>query len=329
MKVIKGGIQTFVEDWPGRLLYLNKGLAVSGAADYYALRAGNLLVGNPTGEAALEILAGFFEAEFEESTAIAFTGADMGATINGEPVPIWQTIEVQKGDLLKVKSARGKGLICYLAVAGGIDVPSIWGSKSTCSTEGYGGYYGRKLAPGDVINFGKPYVLIKDVVGRKFKKELVPQYSSETKLRATVGPNAFPEFFTEEGIAKFFNKPYQVDNNANRGAYRLRIPKEDFKGVFARESGGMAGKHPSMTPMQPYRTPGGLNIGGDSAALLFVDGVSAGGFLCSLAVISADTWKIGQTVPLKGTIEFIPCTHEEASYLLAEQEKIFTLDSIE
>jgi len=65
LKVINGGIETLVEDWPGRLGYLGKGMSASGAFDNVALGLGNILVGNAAGEAGLEITGGFFEAEFD------------------------------------------------------------------------------------------------------------------------------------------------------------------------------------------------------------------------------------------------------------------------
>ena len=330
MKVLKSGVQAFVEDWPGRLKYQNKGVAVSGATDSYALRMGNLLVGNKTGEAGIEIIAGFFSVEFLKDHAISLTGADMRPMINGEPVPMWEAIAVKKGDILTTQTPRGRGFVMYLNVAGGVDVPLVWGSKSTCTTGGYGGFEGRALKAGDVLKFGASAFAQSDIVGRKLKKEYIPEYSDAVRVRATVGYFASPNYFTEQGMEVFFNHPYQVDNNANRGALRLRIPKEKFyDNMFARTTGGVAGDHPSMCAMTPYRVPGGLNIGGDSAALFHVEGVSAGGFICPLAVISADIWKIGQAVPLQSTIEFIPCDHKEAAALLKEQEKLFSESSVE
>jgi len=153
LKVLNGGIETLVEDWPGRLGYLGKGMASSGAFDNVALQFANLLVGNIPGEAGLEIAGGYFEGEFTDDAVISLTGTDMKPTINGQPVPLWESIQVNKGDAIKFGHFGEFGFRTYLAVAGGIDVPVYLKSKSTCIFGGYGGFEGRKLQPGDVIKF--------------------------------------------------------------------------------------------------------------------------------------------------------------------------------
>ena len=77
LKIINGGIQAVVEDWPGRLGYLGAGMAPAGAMDNVALELGNLLVGNPNGEAGIEITAGLFVARFDEPAVISVTGTDI------------------------------------------------------------------------------------------------------------------------------------------------------------------------------------------------------------------------------------------------------------
>ena len=144
LKIINGGIQAVVEDWPGRLGYLGAGMAPAGAMDNVALELGNLLVGNPNGEAGIEITAGLFVARFDEPAVISVTGTDMKATINEEPFPLWENIKVEAGDKVKFGSYGERGFRAYLCVAGGVDVPVYLGSKSTCLFGSYGGYSDRK-----------------------------------------------------------------------------------------------------------------------------------------------------------------------------------------
>ena len=87
LEIINGGIETVVEDWPGRLGYLGKGMSASGALDNVALGLANLLVGNKPGEGGLEIAGGYFEAEFTVESVIAICGTDMKPTINGQQIP--------------------------------------------------------------------------------------------------------------------------------------------------------------------------------------------------------------------------------------------------
>ena len=87
LRVINGGIETVVEDWPGRIGYLDNGMASSGAFDNVALGFANLLVGNPVREAAIEIAGGYFEAEFGGDAVISVTGTDMKPTVTISPFP--------------------------------------------------------------------------------------------------------------------------------------------------------------------------------------------------------------------------------------------------
>lgn len=328
IRVIEGGVQALVEDWPGRVQSRRRGVAMSGAVDDVACRAANLLVGNPVGdfagngmgEACLEIRGGDFEAEFTEDTVIAITGADMGQTINNAKVPLWASIKVTKGDKIKFGAPKELGFTSYLGIAGGIDVPLVWGSKSTCTKECYGGFEGRQLQVGDELKLGKPRIKLEDLEGRKFNKSLIPEYQRAWEVRAIPGPKAAPDYFTEEGMDLWYSKPFQVDHNSNRGAYRLRHPKP----IFARETGGVGGVHPAMVILEPYSDPGALNVGGDFGILLFKDAVSIGGYVVALTVINVDLWKIGQAAPLRDSIQFVYCTPEEARQALIEREVMFT-----
>ena len=156
LKIIQGGVQAVVEDWPGRLGYMGAGMAPAGAMDNVALEFGNLLVGNEKGEAGIEIAVGMFNAQFEKDTVIAVTGADLGATLNGKKLPMWESVRVSAGDKLKFRTYGENGFRAYLSIAGGIDVPVYLGSKSTCLVGGYGGYEGRPLKTDDVLETGSP-----------------------------------------------------------------------------------------------------------------------------------------------------------------------------
>ena len=169
LKVINGGIETLVEDWPGRLGYLGKGMSASGAFDNVSLGFANVLVGNPSGEAGLEITGGFFEAEFSNTTVIAVTGTDMKVSINGESIVMWESLQVEKGDIIKFFQIGAVGFRSYLAVAGGIDVPAYLGSKSTCVFGSYGGFNGRKLEAGDEIQIGEPKGSFSELSGNRLK----------------------------------------------------------------------------------------------------------------------------------------------------------------
>jgi len=134
LKVINGGVETLVEDWPGRLGYLGKGMASSGAFDNVALQFANLLVGNVPGEAGLEITGGYFEAEFVDNGVISLTGTDMKPTINDQPVPMWEAMAVNQGDKIKFGHFGEFGFRTYMGIAGGIVIPEYtreWRLRAT------------------------------------------------------------------------------------------------------------------------------------------------------------------------------------------------------
>jgi len=325
LKVINGGIETLVEDWPGRLGYLGKGMASSGAFDNVALQFANLSVGNVPGEAGLEITGGYFEAEFVEDGVISLTGTDMQPTINDQPVPMWESMAVSKGDKIKFGHFGEFGFRIYMGIAGGIDVPPYLKSKSTCIFGGYGGFEGRKLEPGDIVKSGKPNQDLKSLTGRKLRKGVIPEYSREWQLRATPGPNAAPDYVTQEGMDFLFENSFKIQHTSNRSAYRLDEVPDYF---FARKDGGVGGSHPSNIVDHAYAMRGALNVCGNTPIILIADGPTLGGYFCALTVINADLWKIGQGTPSRDFIKFDLCTQDEATEARREQKALFTEESL-
>lgn len=321
LKVINGGIETIVEDWPGRLGYLGKGMAASGALDNLALGLANLLVGNPAGEAGLEIAGGYFEAEFTADTVMAVTGTDMKPTLNSEPVEMWTSVQVKKGDHLTFFHFGEKGFRSYLAVAGGIEVPMYLGSKSTCIFGSYGGFEGRKLAPGDRVPFGAPKAPLAELAGRKVKPDYMPEYETEWQVRAMPGPNTCPDYVTREGMDYLFAHSFKIQHTSNRSAYRLDELADSF---FARQDGGVGGSHPSNIVDHAYAIRGALNICGNTPVILIGDGPTLGGYFCALHVINADLWKIGQGTPTRDRIRFVHCTEQEAVKARVRQKELLS-----
>ena len=156
LEFLEGGFQTSVQDYPGRVGYWWVGIPPSGPMDPLALRLANMLVDNPSGEAGLEITATGPKIKFQEDNVIAITGASFQPKIDGEPIPMWESVGVKKDQILSFGLIQKYGFRAYLSVAGGIDVPSYLGSKSTVFIYGkIGGFEGRCLMRGDVLKTGK------------------------------------------------------------------------------------------------------------------------------------------------------------------------------
>ena len=323
IKILSGGIEMLVEDWPGRLGYMGLGMAAAGAADNLALQLGNLLVGNKAGEAGIEIAGGYCKVEFEKDMVIALTGADMEPTLNGEAFPMWETVAVKKGDVIALShfGASG-GFRDYLCVEGGIDVPEYLGSKSTCLFGNYGGFEGRKLAEGDELKTGEPTGA---VAGKKINPKYIPEYTHVWELRTIPGPNSAPDYVTPEGMDYLYSAEFKISHNANRAAHRLSEVPANF---WAREDGGKGGSHPSNIVDHGYNIRGGINVTGNTPSLLIADGPTLGGFVCVGQVINADLWKIGQGIPSMDKIKFILTTSDEAIKAREEREAMLAADDL-
>jgi urea carboxylase len=303
-EVVEGGIQTTVQDYPGRLRMQAKGFFPAGPMDHFAHRAANLLVGNEERAATLEITLGNFRVRFDGDAAIAVAGAEAPVTVDGETIALWESHEVPAGAELAIGIAPGPGFRLYLAVAGGFDVPELFGSRATYTMGALGGFEGRALQAGDRLPLGQAAA---NGVARRFRADARPSYSREWEVRVLRGPQAAPDFLTENDMETLFGRAWPIDRNSNRTGVRL----ESHKFEWARRSGGIAGGHPSNILDNSYPV-GALNVNGDLPVILGPDGPTAGGFLVAATLIHADFWKIGQFRPVGDTVRFREVTLEEA-----------------
>lgn len=151
LKVIKAGLLDAIQD-AGRYGHQHLGINPTGAMDKYALAVANALVGNQPGEAAIEIHFPASVFLFTQPALIAFAGADLSASINGEPVQPHRPLIVDKMDLLQFHRPV-HGARVYLAVAGGFAIESWLNSKSTHLKAKAGGWLGRQLMKDDELLF--------------------------------------------------------------------------------------------------------------------------------------------------------------------------------
>lgn len=150
--VLSPGLFTTVQDG-GRTGWRHLGVGGAGALDAHAHVLANLLVGNDANAATLEITLAGPRLHFARATRIALCGADIDAHCDGVPLPTARPIGIPVGGSVSLGACR-RGARAYLAVAGGIDVPRVLGSRSTDLRGGFGGCEGRPLQAGDVLPFG-------------------------------------------------------------------------------------------------------------------------------------------------------------------------------
>ena len=278
MKILSAGPLTTIQD-KGRYGYMRYGITTSGVLDDKAYTYGNALLGNLDGEACLEMTVKGAAIQFAGTGAIAITGADMVPHINGAVAPVNQRIEIADRDVLELGFA-GKGLRAYLCVEGGIDVPLVYGSRSTNLKCGFGGFHGRKLQDGDVLSTCPAAEYRRKAWGLPQEYQL-PQDGDMT-IRVIPGPQ--DDMFTTDGIATFLNSEYKVTPESDRMGIRLSgQPLEAVKG---------------MDIISDAIPLGSIQVAADGQPIiLFTDRQTTGGYAKIATVISEDIWKLAQARP--------------------------------
>jgi urea carboxylase len=314
IEVIEPGVQTSVQDYPGRLGYWQVGVPPSGPMDALAFRLANRLLGNPPAAAGLELTVSGPTLKFHCDTTIALAGADMQATLDGVPLANWCAHAVKAGNVLGFRGVQGHGLRACLAVAGGLDVPHYLGSRATFTLGQFGGHAGRTLRVGDVLPLAEAASVAARVAS--MPPELLPTNSEHWEIGVLYGPHGAPDFFTDDDIVTFFATDWEVHYNSSRTGVRLIGPKPKW----ARTDGGEAGLHPSNIHDNAYAI-GAIDFTGDMPVILGPDGPSLGGFVCPAVVVKAELWKLGQLRP-GNTLRFKPLTRAEAQALEETQERL-------
>lgn len=305
--VIQQGLFTTVQD-EGRWGYQAYGLPIAGMMDRYAGRIANLLVGNAAQAAVLEMTSTGAALKFDDEQLVAVSGADMQVKVNGVPVANWSAFLVPRNGEVRLGEAAA-GCRAYLAVQGGIEVPMVLGSRSTCTKASVGGYEGRPLRQGDILSVGqegqggaRPLTLPCD---------FIPAYHNKIVVRVILGPQQ--DMFSQEAIAAFFAKPYTVTKQADRVGYRLTgtrilpIDKADiisdavYQGAIQIASHGM-----------PF--------------IMLADHQTTGGFAKIGYVIQSDLSKVAQT-KAGDSIRFRCVSEDEAIEALALEQQKFQVIS--
>ncbi|MGC5011753.1 biotin-dependent carboxyltransferase family protein [Streptosporangium sp. DT93] len=221
IEVIAPGPYATVQDL-GRPGYAHLGVPRSGAADAPSLRLANRLVGNPEGAAGIELTFGGAHLRLTTGAWVAVTGAPCPLEVRHSPgrgdgavvpqgmcAPFW----VPAGGRLRV-GAPERGLRCYVAVRGGLDLPVTMGSRSTDSLSGLGP---APLRAGAVLPLGATGGLAAITVDAA-PQPLPP--AGTALLRVLPGPR--DDWFAPGAPATLCAEPYEVSQDSNRVGLRMR-----------------------------------------------------------------------------------------------------------
>jgi biotin-dependent carboxylase-like uncharacterized protein len=300
-RVLKPGLFTTVQDL-GRHGYLKYGIPISGAMDMFSLVAANVLVKNDPNDACLEITLIGPELQALTRTQIAITGGVISPKINGQNAPMWQTLEVQKGDAVSFEKVES-GCRTYFSIRGGINTPLVLGSRATYVRGGFEGINGRQLKTEDIIEgFNKPPLKAR----YSMPEDLAPQFTSQYKVHVILGPQA--DMFTETGINTFLSNPYKVTLEADRMGYRLEGPKIEHK--------------TKADIISDALLPGAIQVPKDGKPIIIMrDAQTTGGYPKIAATIIPDVSLLGQAKP-NDIIEFHKITMSQAREKLFEYYKL-------
>lgn len=295
LAVVRAGMYTTVQDL-GRTGYRGSGVVMGGAADAFALRVANLLVGNAQNTAGLEFTLVGPELTFLHDTIIALTGAEFAG------VPRWQPVPVRAGTRIDFGAAR-HGCRGYLAVAGGIAVPAVLGSRSTYVRAGFGGFAGRPLHDGDVLPVPP---CLRRVAGRwHIDERILPAYSPQPVVRVVAGVQR------SEFGGELFENEFSVTPQSDRMGLRLAGPKIPRSAAAELLSSAVA--------------PGVVQIPTDGQPiLLLADAQTIGGYPQVANVIGVDLPLVAQLRP-GDTVRFREVTLAQAHELALSRERAIAM----
>lgn len=287
LRVIAPGARTTVEDL-GRRMVARYGIPGGGAFDPLALIAANRLVGNRDDDAGLEVTLGgpTLENAGDETLAIAVVGADCSARLvhgaASAPVRAGGVVVCAPGDTLRLAFARD-GARAWIAIAGGIDVPRVAGSRATALAAGFGGLSGRALVRDDVLAIGRKRGPHRDVTWR----EPSPAAACMPHvLRVQTGPQH--DRFPADVLRALCARAWTVQSDSDRTGIRLTLVDEEPPAALR----GVAGIAPEGT------TLGALQVPPDGRPIVLgPDRPVTGGYAKPALVIAADVGRLALLRP--------------------------------
>jgi antagonist of KipI len=299
--VIKAGMLTTIQDL-GRWGFQAQGVPVGGPMDPWSYRVANALVGNARDAAALEITLLGPELEFEDERLAAVSGAEFDIVVDDRTAPWNSPFVIPAGSRVRFRGRR-RGARAYLAVAGGIAVPPVLGSRATHVVSALGGLHGRPIKAGDRLPLSDELPSRGPAPG--VEEPVVELPSRAATVRVLPGPQV--EYFAGTALDALQSAPYVIAQNSDRMGFRLSGP------VLAHAHG--ADIISDATPLGVLQVPAS-----GQPILLMADRATTGGYPKIATVITADMAIAGQLGP-GDSMSFAVCSPREAMAALIAQER--------
>lgn len=282
LRVVAPGALTLVEDL-GRPGHAGLGVPTGGAADRGALRLGNRLVGNPEGAAGLETLQGGLTLLALRPLRLAVTGAPAPVTIDGRAVPFAATLTVEAGATVAIAHPVA-GLRTYVAVAGGLAAPTVYGSAAASPSLGIGP---PPLRPGDELATAYAAHPPPLPLPGPATETLDPgsTWAHPRPARVVLGPRT--HWFTDSAVHVLTHTEWIASSAIDRIGVRLTGPPLQRR--LERSSAELASEPMVRGAVQV--PPDGIPI------ILLADHPTTGGYPVIGVVLDADTDRLAQLRP--------------------------------
>lgn len=303
MRIVAPGLLTTVQD-AGRFGWRHLGIAQCGALDPMAATLANRLVGNAAGEAVLELSLQGPTLQLDRPVRLAICGARVLARFDSGSgsgsgkamtVEAGRPVELPAG-VLRVGALRD-GARAWLAFAGGIDVPTMLGSRSTDLRGGFGGFSGRALRAGDELALRDPPTIACRHV--RMPRWWIDPDADERGMPIRYIPSQ------RSGDARLDGRAWRVSSRSNRQGARL-------------EGSMLGGSAPELERDEEISAPvapGTIQLPPDGQPIvLLADAQTMGGYPRLGHVIAADLHRLAQLRP-GDDVRFQPCDMQTATRL--------------
>lgn len=301
--VLRPGLLMTVQD-PGRHGHQHVGLCPGGAMDVVSLTVANALVGNPVDAAAIEITVLGPDLEFARDTLVALAGGDFESSIPGN-----RPVLVPAGTRVSI-TRNLRGARAYLAVAGGIAVAPVLGSRSTYIPGRFGGFEGRVLKRGDRLPLAEDSAKLSRDGFASLK------HKRDHTVRWSVPPPTVPDrepivlhaiegehfgHFDATTQRSFFDTVWKIGPESNRMGFRL--------------AGATLTRASTEEILSAPTTLGSVQVPANGVPIaLMADHQTTGGYPRIAEIASADVPRLAQLGP-NGTLHFARCGLDMAAEL--------------
>jgi KipI family sensor histidine kinase inhibitor len=306
--VEEAGLRTVPQDG-GRRGLASLGVPTASPGDPVSFRLANQLVGNAIDACALEVTARGPSLSCVSSTFVAVVGASPDLRLQGQPVATGRVVPVNAGQRLVVGAVRG-GFRSYIAVAGGLVGPEVFGSQSSDLLAG--------LGPGPLTVGARLWVAaMEPPLGDHLREGIATGVANGEPVSLRVVPGPHLEHFSAGAFASLGSMRFTVEAESNRVGLRLRRHPDVSPVDRAPETAAELDSQGMVTgavQMPPNGEP----------VILLTDHATLGGYPVIAVVAAVDHGKLGQCAP-GATIVFDPIDHGEADDAFVAQQR--NLDS--